>query len=139
MSISACVSAIERLGAHRLFALAKAAGEHQPQGGVVLLAGFDAFFLGEVLGEHPAAVAVGAGAVHGADGLRERLDMVEILPGIGAQRVERQAALGPRLVEGMLEHGALRRPWRRLPLKRVMLASLLLVPRRDNGDAQVGK
>ena len=74
---------------------------------MILLAGFDALFLGEVLGEHPAAVAVGAGAVHRAHRARERLDMVEILPGVSAQRVERQAALGPRLVEGMLEHGAL--------------------------------
>ena len=71
---------------------------------MVLLAGFDALFLGEVLGEHAAAVAVRAGAVHRADRAREGLDMMEILPGIIAQRVERQPALGPRLVEGMLEH-----------------------------------
>ena len=69
---------------------------------MVLLAGFDALFLGEVLGQHPAAVAIRAGAVHRAHRAREGLDMVEILPGIGAQRVERQAAFGPRLVEGML-------------------------------------
>ena len=68
---------------------------------MVLLAGLDALFLGEVLGQHPAAVAVGAGAVHRADRARERLDMVEILPRIVAQRVERQPALGPRLVERM--------------------------------------
>ena len=66
------------------------------------------FFLGEVLGEHPAAVAVRAGAVHRAHRAREGLDMMEILAGIGAQRVERQPAFGPRLVEGMLEHRPLR-------------------------------
>ena len=65
------------------------------------------FFLGEVLGEHAAAVAVRAGAVHRAHRARESLDMMEILACVGAQRVERQAAFGPRLVEGMVEHGPL--------------------------------
>ena len=74
---------------------------------MILLARLDAFLLGEILGEHAAAVAVRAGAVHGADRARERLDVVEILPGVSAQRVERQPAFGPRLVEGMLEHCAL--------------------------------
>ena len=57
---------------------------------MVLLAGFDPLLLGEVLGEHPAAVAVRAGAVDRAHRARESLDMVEILPRVGAQRVERQ-------------------------------------------------
>ena len=73
---------VERLLAHRVFTLAKPAGEHHPQARMVLLAGLDALFLGEVLGQHAAAVAVRAGAVHRADRAREGLDMVEILPGI---------------------------------------------------------
>ena len=75
---------------------------------MVLLAGLDPLFLGEILGEHAAAVAVRAGAVDRAQRARERFDVMEILPGVIAQRVERQAALSPRLVERMLEHCALR-------------------------------
>src|SRR5690348_7442954 len=71
---------------------------------MVLLAAFDALLLGEILGQHPAPVAIVAAAVNGADGAREGLDMMEILPGISAQRVEWQPPLGPRLVERMLEH-----------------------------------
>ena len=71
---------------------------------MVLLAGLDPLLLGEVLGQHAAAVAVRAGAVHRANRARERFDMVEILAGISAQRVERQAAFGPCLVEGVAEH-----------------------------------
>ena len=95
---------IEALRTHRLLTFAEPAGEHQPQACVVLLAGFDPLFLGKILREHPAAAAIGAARVHGADGLRKRLDVVEILPRIGTQRIERQTALGPCLVEGVLEH-----------------------------------
>src|SRR4051812_26296675 len=42
---------IELLLADPALGLAEAAGEHQPQGRMVLLAGFDAFFLGQILGE----------------------------------------------------------------------------------------
>src|SRR5438309_1153378 len=45
--------------------------------------------------------------MHRAHRLREGFDMVEVLAGIGAQLVEREAAVGPRLIEGMLEHRAL--------------------------------
>ena len=93
---------IELLRAHRRLSLSP-----RPQANIshrrrmVLLARLDALFLGKILGEHAAAVAVRAGAVHRAHRAREGFDMMEILPGVGAQRVERQAAFGPRLVEGM--------------------------------------
>src|SRR5205809_8037110 len=73
---------------------------------MVLLAGLETFLLGEILGEHPASFAIGAGAVHRANRAREGLDMMEILTRIIAQRVERQKALGPCLVEGVIEHRA---------------------------------
>ena len=115
---------VERLGAHALLALAKPASEHQPQRGVALLAGLDPFFLGEVLGQHAPAVAVRAGAVHGADRARERLDMVEILPGVSAQACRAAGGLRstPDRRDGRAWRG--RRPWRRLRLETVMLASL---------------
>ena len=59
---------VERLAANGLLRLANPAGEHHPQRRMVLLASLDAFFLGEVLGEHSAAVAVRAGAVHRVEG-----------------------------------------------------------------------
>ena len=74
---------------------------------MVLLARLDALFLGKIFGEHAAALAVGAGAVDRAHRPRERFDMMEILPGVGTQSVEREAAFGPGLVERMLEHCAL--------------------------------
>ena len=72
---------------------------------MVLLSGLKAFFLGKIFGKHAPAVAVRTGAVNGADGARESLDMMEILPRIIAQSVKRQAAFGPGLVEWMAEHG----------------------------------
>ena len=40
----------------------------------------------------------------GAHRAGEGFDVMEILPGVGAKRVERQAALGPGLIEGVAEH-----------------------------------
>ena len=108
---------IERLAAHARFALTEAAGEHQPQGRVILLAGFDSLFFGEVLGQHPPAVAVRTGAVHRAHGARKSFDMVEILAGVSTKRVQRQPAFGPRLVKGMRQHRLALRPSHRLPWK----------------------
>jgi len=67
---------------------------------------FQALFLGQVLGQHAAAFAIGAGAVDRAHRARESLDMVEILARIGTQRVEAEPPLGPGLIERMLQHRA---------------------------------
>jgi hypothetical protein len=52
---------------------------------MVLLAGLYPLFFRQILGQHAAAVAVLAGAVHGADHARERFDMVEILGAYGSR------------------------------------------------------
>jgi hypothetical protein len=75
---------------------------------MILLPGLDTFFLGKVLGEHPAPLAVRACAVHCAHRSRESFDMVEVLARIGTQGVERQAPFGPGLIKRMAQHGAFR-------------------------------
>src|SRR5690348_9331924 len=74
---------------------------------MILLALFEAFLLGQVLGEHAAPVAISTRAVNRAHRARECLDMMKILAGIVLQRLDRQPPFGPRLIKGMAEHRAL--------------------------------